>query len=684
MSRSLRGLLLGSIAIAFLYLLVHAREPLRLNVGDASSDANVLTSINHVKSDGFLATDILDIGPRYPPLSEIFYGAVGKFLGVSDIGTFRLFGLVFSGLAMWLLFGYVRRLYDDRIALIATALFTTSLLWMMYADSIHQAPVMQCTGFLALWGLVRAIETKQRRHHAAAMFGSFACFFSSYDYYVFLPTAVLATIYLKAGNPFARGNRHLVALCALGCMLGSLAKCLCVAGAVDWNELVADPHLQSFERAMSTHHREWTAVVPTMIRRITLVLTPFAWITAAFHVVKAIRAPNLATALRDTAVWMLLPALAFLCIFAQLAASQMLASQVVLPFYTIGSALVLARLLDGRQPLRRFAFAWLVAAPLWSFYFMFTHPRSVLARSDVAKTNAYLAANDHNDFVLSNLLSDRHIQASFQRHMWPALDAGDASDARREMMHIFELTGTDYVHEVIFTDPDSRFIDKSLWPLAMPRGLWSITGWPHMLRTKTNAVIIEYDRRVLKNLKAVHANKVLQLSNYAVYRVDRATMRAMLDDAVPTASHIDFASVTSSRHELLGWDDPSLLDDGTPASIARGLERCPVKHCETVLTKLGLETPSAEMLSIGQLMLRVDPVCDLRLTFTFAKPSYARFSINDFTAGPTIGNPVTFTVPAEHLTKGVNILELQDMLPRASGSRLRVSSLDLEPACPSP
>ena len=49
--------------------------------------------------------------------------------------------------------------------------------------------------------------------------------------------------------------------------------------------------------------------------------------------------------------------------------------------------------------LRRVAMVWLVAAPLWSFYFMFTHPRSWLDRDDVKKTNAYLAANDHNDFL---------------------------------------------------------------------------------------------------------------------------------------------------------------------------------------------------------------------------------------------------------------------------------------------
>src|SRR4030095_12804912 len=137
MPRALRFFLFGCIALSFAYLLWHAREPLRLNVGDPWSDANVLTSINYVKSDGFLATsftDILDVGPlnpdsyrytHYPPLSEIFYGAVGKYLGVSDIGTFRLFALGFSALAMWLLFCYARRLYNDRVALIATALFAT-------------------------------------------------------------------------------------------------------------------------------------------------------------------------------------------------------------------------------------------------------------------------------------------------------------------------------------------------------------------------------------------------------------------------------------------------------------------------------------------------------------------------------------------------------------------------------
>lgn len=49
-------------------------------------------------------------------------------------------------------------------------------------------------------------------------------------------------------------------------------------------------------------------------------------------------------------------------------------------------------------------------------------------------------------------------------------------------------------------------------------------------------------------------------------------------------------------------------------------------------------------------MLRVDPVCNLRLTFMFADQGYARCSINGFSAGPMNGNAMTFTIPVEHWT----------------------------------
>jgi len=44
MPRLLRIYLLGCITIAFAYLFLHAKEPLRLNVGDPWSDAVVVSS----------------------------------------------------------------------------------------------------------------------------------------------------------------------------------------------------------------------------------------------------------------------------------------------------------------------------------------------------------------------------------------------------------------------------------------------------------------------------------------------------------------------------------------------------------------------------------------------------------------------------------------------------------------
>ena len=695
---------MGSIAIAFLYLLFHAREPLRLSIGDPWSDANVLTSINYVKSNGFMATsftDILDVGPltadsyryiHYPPFSEIIYGAIGKYLGVSDIGTFRLFGLMFSSLAMWLMFSYARRMYTERIALIATALFSTSLMWMSYADSMHQAPVMQCSGWLALWGLVRAIETKQKRHYAAAVFGSFACFFTSYDYFMFLPAAVIATVWLKAGNPFAKGNRHFVVLCALGCAMGIAAKCLCVIGAVGWTEFVADLKLQFLERATATHDRKFTSTVPTMLRRLTLVFTPFAWIAAGYHAIKAIRAPSVSAAFKDTVIWMLLAALAFLNVFAQLSASQMLASQVLLPFYAFGSAIVIDRMFEARAGLRYAAWAWVIAAPMWGLFFMVTAPRAVLDRDDVAKTRAYLAEHDPNDFLLSNILSDGHIQASFDRHSWAALDAEDPSEAPIQMMRIFDLTGTDAVYEIISTDPDTRFIDKSLWPLAMPRGLWSVTGWPHLNPSKTRRVIREYDSRVIVNLERVHAEKVLQLSNYAVYRSDRATVMALLAAEVPTVDHIDFGSLTAKRHEIQGWASGPRVVEGTSlaATAIEGYWSCPEPRgprgnvCKTKLTKTGVEVKNERPRQVAQLMIRVAPVCDLRMTFSLVGRSAVRYSINGFTAVPPPGASVSFVIPVAKLVQGINVVELENMAPQESGTTVYVSSLDLAPTCLAP
>ena len=695
MPRFLRRFLIGCIAVTFGYLLLHAREPLRTTIGDPWSDANVLSSINYVRDYGFIETsftDVLDVGPltedsyrytHYPPLAEIIYGSIGK-LGVTDIGTFRLFALGFSGLAIWLLFAYVRRLYNEDVAIAAAALWTTSLLWMMYADSIHQAPIMTASGFLALWGLVCALDTPRPRYIAALVVGSFACIFTSYDYWLFLPAAVLFTIFVKRGNPFARANRRFVLLCAAGCLAGLAAKCLAVIGAVGWHDFVADIRMQFLERSTSTNDRKFTSGVPTLIRRFTLVFTPLVWITIGWHAWRALRAPSLVAAVKDTAVWMFVTALGFFYIFAQLAASQMLPSQVMLPFYAIGSALILARLFEGRRT-RWLAIGWLVVAPIWGFAIMLSIPRSNLERDDVAKVNDYMASHDRNDFMLSNLISIGHIQASFERHYWDAPANADPALAKLELLAMFEDTGADYVHAAIFTTPESRFIDKSLWPYALPRQQWSLTGWPYFFRARAYRMIKDVDHNVMTGIDAAHATKVFELANFNLYRIDRQTVIDELGRGVPHASKIDFTSVESQPFKLLGWSGPSVAANiGFSTITGFGLCEHAARDgnpCKTVLTNFGPRVKDRVFVPRAQLVIPVERACDLQLVFEFANATLIEITMNGFVASQeSVGDTATFVVPRSSVRAGPNLLDIED-LANVIAPTTNVRTLAIEPRC---
>lgn len=162
---------LGSIV----WLLLGAFQPLRLNWGDPWSDANVLTTLEYSAKYGFWRTsftDVLDIGPlsaesyrytHYPPLAEITYGLVRKVAGKADIGLYRVFAIGFSFATLYFVNAYVTRLFGGLAAACATTFFATNALFLQYADSIHQAPLLGCTSFAALTVTARFVEDGRRR-----------------------------------------------------------------------------------------------------------------------------------------------------------------------------------------------------------------------------------------------------------------------------------------------------------------------------------------------------------------------------------------------------------------------------------------------------------------------------------------------------------------------------------------
>jgi hypothetical protein len=167
-SKYLRIYLIACTVLAFGYLVVHVGEPLRLNIGDAWTDASVVTWIE-----------------RH-----------GVAVGAVQLAGLRLVALAVSGLAAWLLYQYARRMWNGTVGVIAAGLTTTSLVWMMFADGLHRSPIMHAACFLALWGVVRALEDGGRRHYLAALFGTFVCLVLGSTYWLVLPLGVLFTIYV--------------------------------------------------------------------------------------------------------------------------------------------------------------------------------------------------------------------------------------------------------------------------------------------------------------------------------------------------------------------------------------------------------------------------------------------------------------------------------------------------------
>lgn len=681
MPRYLRIYLLACIALAFGYLVVHSAEPLRLNVGDASTDASVLTSIDAgdpVSAGSFRPT-------RDPPLPEIIYGAVGKLIGNHQITVFRLLALVFSGLAAWLLFQYARRMWNATVAIIATALTTTSLLWMMFADSIHRPPIVHAACFLALWGVVRALETGQRRHYIAALVGTFACLFAASNDWLFLPFGVLFTVYVKRGDPLARDNWRVVAVCAAGGLLAMLLRSSFVADPSSW-QLTLD--------------QRTAATFATLVRRYTAVLTPMLWITLGWAVWRALRAPSVKAAIEDGTTWMLVAALVFAYLPAPLPESATLRTQLLLPLYAIGSALLLAGMFEhGRWLRRTLALAWCVVAPLWGFWLMFSHQREVLDRDDLTRANEYLARNDGNGFVMSNLLADGPILAAFGRHGWPALHDRDLSNEHLRMLELFEAAGTDYVHAVIFTTPESRFVDRSI-SQVMRRPMPSVHGWPYLVRAKVNDLIEVYDRQVLRTLDRVGAKRVLQLSNFDIYRIDRLTTLETAARSLPVVQRIDFDSLGVVRHQLLGWGDAvnSTEPRATVSSIA-GYGRCrnPIaastkptpNMCTVVDTAYGLDMLDVGGISRAELVVRIERACDQQLTITFGAPARVDVAFNGAAvlscADPQWGtSSASVRVRQHQVHSGLNIIRLDDMQAEPKKIRPEVTSVVIEPICEPP
>jgi hypothetical protein len=682
----LRRYLIACNAITFAYLLWHAIEPLRLNVGDPWADAELVFSVTH-RGVPSANSSVVPLSS----LSAIVYGALAK-LGLGDIAMFRLVALAISGLGTWALFQYLRRTWSESVAWLGTSLFTTSLLSLEHADSLQSFPIEHAACFAALWGLVRALETEKLRHYAVATAGMFTSIYAGADDWLFLSAGALVTILAKRGDPFARGNFRFVAVCIVGAIGGAWTRPALILTAAEWPKPLDD------------------GLVVPLVPLLTTTLSPALWISVVCAAWRALRLQSLRAAVDDAMSWLVVVALLLVIVSSLRPGPPMLRAVSVLPFFAAGTAIALERMIAAERARRSLGVAWMVLATLWGPVVALRHTRAVLGRDDTTTVRDYLAHNDGNDFVVSNLLDDGVIRAAFDRQSWSVIAENDnatANPARMNLLQAFAAAGTDHIHAVVFTQPASRMIDRSLGQLAKYRGLGPTIMWPEVHASRAESVVRAYDAKLRELLEVTGARRVLHFADFDVFRIDRATLLERMGQSVPMQRELHMNSPAAGRFKLLGWRGPGISEvHRVGVSAIAGYPVCanPVRPlrpgepaqsaCETTTSQSELRVRDVRGVDAAQLMVRMNRACDLRIRAE-VEPVTWRFladwtapvlalSAGDFAASQCAeSGEVSFVVPQAFVHEGINVLSFATRSLGPFSPRADIKSLVIEPACES-
>lgn len=615
--------------VTVVYWIARAFEPLRLDWGDPWSDANVLTTLNYSYRDGFLRTsftDVLDVGPltaesyrytHYPPLAEIFYGAVHKVVGDADIGAYRLFAIGFSALALFALFRFARRVWSARIAALAVLFWCASFFWHMYADSMHQAPIMQAAGLGALSAVAAYLDDAPRKGRllllAAAL--TYATYLVSYDYIFFLPLSVAFLGMRKGHWPLQRPMRPLLLALGGGALLAVATKAAFVSGALGWHEFVKDVAFQFLERATVRYSEDYrSGFAQILLLRTNAIFSPafmpgLLVLVARFAVLR--RKGAILGRDWQNPIWLLFAALPLFAVFSQLAVSQVLASQVLMPVFAVGLGYLVDLALQ-REARWGPAFGVVLALAVVGHqgFQLARFPWSYLPRADARSVRDFLKQQKKGDFVLSNIANVGVVQYYFETHLVPPAEMPDPEGAAPYYQDLFQKSGVERIYHVHFTDPRSRFIDKCIWPLFAYKSGWSALGDPFGHRDEVLETIEASDARVLRALERVHAKKVFSAPGMDVYEIDRAHLDPIGEPPAETTRRIDFGLPSFRLFKIDGFYAPQTTERGAPFAFGNGHEDCiPAERCRTVLTKTGLEFRGTKTSPEGRFRARLPAKC---------------------------------------------------------------------------
>jgi hypothetical protein len=384
-TRAWRNVGFIGVAIVLVWCAIGAFDPPRLNWGDTSSDYNTMIAGRNFAKYGFTALrwtpHLLDtaamyrgdsnmVYTHYPQLPEVMNGALRKVARFpDDVIPFRLFALTVSFGALFFVYGVIGMYWSRQAAQVALALWVTNPLWIQHADYLHHGPYGAFFGFGSLYFLARALRQNRRSFLVASGIFLFFAYCSSYDYWIFVPLLMAAIAAHHHRGLFRRDTIRVLSILAPFALAAiALKTALNIWGLGGLDRFLADLHFQSVERTTDTVVRTSFAagMVPTLLGRIqrhfTLLLIPLVlfWATRPFWRKRVGDIWSGVTAVNPIAA--LLAALPFLIVFRELWVGQYYPFLMIVPFYAIGFAAVIAALVaSAARPQRIVGYALLVA-----------------------------------------------------------------------------------------------------------------------------------------------------------------------------------------------------------------------------------------------------------------------------------------------------------------------------------
>ncbi len=275
------------VGVVFIYCVIHAFDPPRLNWGDSCSDYNVMTAGRNFQKYGFfkmhLTPVLLDaasmtqadsgfIYTHYPQLPDLMNGVERTVFGLSELAQFRLVALALLVRRALLHLRALAVYWSRRNRRMRAGSLGVNPLWIQHADYLHHSPLAFFFGAGSVYFLSRYFRADGQPVRYAALSGVFLflAFLSSYDFWFLVPLLLGAVTFGHHRRLNLAGVRLLAALglCALAAIAFKWAtNAWALGGIQSW---LADLRYQVTER--STNDAVKTAYVsgiaPTAIGRI--------------------------------------------------------------------------------------------------------------------------------------------------------------------------------------------------------------------------------------------------------------------------------------------------------------------------------------------------------------------------------------------------------------------------------